>query len=157
MGNKKIKLFASDCDGVLTSGITYYSAKGEELKAFNMRDGKGIELLKEAGIIAIIITEERSMIVQRRAEKLGIAAYCCVKDKLSVLKVICEENDVKLGQVAYVGDDINDIDTMREVGWSFAPADALDEVKAVASKVMSRRGGEGAVREAIDWILKGKL
>lgn len=154
MKSNKIKLFVSDVDGTLTDGCTYYSARGEEMKKFNMRDGMGIELLKNQHIIPVIVTKENSRIVQQRAEKLKIDVYCGVKDKLEALKIICEQHGINLEEVAYIGDDINDLEAMKAIGLSFAPSDAVSQVKKVASVVMKRKGGEGAVREAIDHILE---
>lgn len=149
----RIKLLCVDVDGTL-SASTYYSARGEEMKSFNIRDGKGFQLLREAGITPIIMTEEHSKIVRERAKKLGILAFCGVKDKLSALKMICEEHNVGLEEVAYIGDDLNDLEAMKAVGISFCPSDATSKVWVEADKTLSRKGGEGAVREAIDYILR---
>jgi N-acylneuraminate cytidylyltransferase len=147
-------LFCSDVDGCLTDNGVYYSAKGEEIKKFNMSDGQGIELLKKAGIEPIIITQENSKIVLARARKLRIKAYVGIKDKLYFLQKLVIEKKLKSACVAYVGNDVNDIGAMKFACLSFAPADAIDEVKKIATMVLNKKGGEGCVREAIDWLLK---
>jgi 3-deoxy-D-manno-octulosonate 8-phosphate phosphatase (KDO 8-P phosphatase) len=149
---KKIKMFVMDVDGTLTDGCTYYSEGGEELKRFNVKDGFGIGLLQRNDIIPVILTGEKSKIVLSRAKKLNVKeVHVNVKDKLkkvSDYKVWLDLN------VAYVGDDLSDMGVMKKVALSFAPADAVEEVKKVAKVVTTRRGGEGAVREAIDYVLK---
>jgi YrbI family 3-deoxy-D-manno-octulosonate 8-phosphate phosphatase len=155
MMKSKIKLFAMDVDGVLTDGSMYYSEKGEVLKKFNTRDGMGIELLRRNGVIPAIITQEESKIVLRRAGKLKVEeVYIGVKDKLRVIKELAQKYSLSLDEIAYIGDDINDLALLREVGLSFAPSDAMSEVKQLVHQVLSRRGGEGAVREAVEFILQ---
>lgn len=155
MMKSKIRLFAMDVDGVLTDGSMYYSEKGEVLKKFNTRDGMGIELLRRNGVIPAIITQEESKIVLRRAGKLKVEeVYIGVKDKLRVIKELAQKYSLSLDEIAYIGDDINDLALLREVGLSFAPSDAVSEVKQLVHQVLSRRGGEGAVREAVEFILQ---
>ena len=149
----KIKMFVMDVDGVLTDGCTYYSARGEEMKKFNMKDGMGISLLKQRGIIPVIITQENSKIVLKRAKKLGVEVYIGVKDKLKKVTEIADKYRISLDAVGYIGDDINDIEAMKVVALPFAPADAVEEVKKIARVVTQRKGGRGCVREAIDYIL----
>ena len=151
----KIKLLAMDVDGVLTDGGMYYSNEGEALKKFNTRDGMGIELLRKNGVIPAIITQEESPIVLKRAEKLKVEEiYIGIDNKLQIIKNLAEKYGVALDEVAYIGDDLNDMPVLREVGLSFAPSDAIPEVKKVAHHVLSRKGGEGTVREAVDFILQ---
>lgn len=153
---KYIKLFAMDVDGVLTDGGMYYSEQGEVLKKFNTRDGMGIELLRKNDIIPAIITQEESKIVLKRAEKLKVQeVYIGVKDKLRVIKDIAQKYNLKLDEIAYIGDDVNDLPVLREVGLSFAPSDAAPEVKEAVQRLLSRKGGEGAVREAIELLIQG--
>lgn len=155
MMKSKIRLFAMDVDGVLTDGSMYYSEKGEVLKKFNTRDGVGIELLRRNGVIPVIITQEESKIVLRRARKLKVEeVYIGVKDKLRVIKELAQKYSLSLDEIAYIGDDINDLALLREVGLSFAPSDAMSEVKQLVHQVLSRRGGEGTVREAVEFILQ---
>jgi len=153
---KKIKMFVMDVDGTLTDGCTYYSATGEKLKRFSMKDGLGISLLKHNDIIPVILTGENSRIVLSRAKKLNVKeVYVNVKDKLKKVSDIAFNYKVWLDvNVAYIGDDLSDIEVMKNAVLSFAPADAVEEVKKVAKVVTTRKGGEGAVREAIDYVLK---
>jgi 3-deoxy-D-manno-octulosonate 8-phosphate phosphatase (KDO 8-P phosphatase) len=153
---KKIKMFAMDVDGTLTDGCTYYSERGEELKRFSMKDGLGISLLKHNDIIPVILTGENSRIALSRAKKLNVKeVHVNVKDKLKKVSDIAFNYKVWLDvNVAYIGDDLSDIEVMKIVVLSFAPADAVEEVKKVAKVVTTRKGGEGAVREAIDYVLK---
>jgi YrbI family 3-deoxy-D-manno-octulosonate 8-phosphate phosphatase len=153
--HNKIKLFAIDVDGVLTDGGMYYSRDGEIMKKFNTRDGKGIELLHKNGIIPAIITQEDSEIVKIRAVKLKVKdVYCGVTDKLKTLNTIKINYDVSYDEIAYIGDDLNDLAALKKAGLSFAPSDAIDEVKNAVDYIVKQKGGEGAVREAIELILK---
>ena len=151
----KVKLFVMDVDGVLTDGGMYYSEQGEILKRFNTRDGMGIELLRKTAIVPAIITQEDSNIVLKRAEKLKIhEVHIGVKGKLQLVKELAHKYNLSLDEIAYVGDDINDLAVLEEVGLSFAPSNAMPEVRQVVHHVLSLKGGEGAVREAIDFILR---
>jgi len=154
----EIKLFLTDCDGCLTDGGMYYSEMGDELKKFNTRDGMGIAILKENNIITGIITGEKVELNRRRAEKLkvDIIKMGC-KDKLSVVKDICEEYGIEMKNVCYVGDDINDIEVIKEVGYGCAPADACSEVKDVADFITTSSGGNGVIREIADLIVSNFL
>lgn len=149
----KIRLFLTDCDGCLTDGGMYYSEHGDELKKFNTRDGMGFGLLRKSGIITGIITSESVDLNRRRAEKLKLdilEAGC--RDKLAAVKRICEERGIELGNVCYIGDDINDVETVAAVGFGCCPADALPEVKAAAKYITKAKGGEGVIREVVEKI-----
>jgi YrbI family 3-deoxy-D-manno-octulosonate 8-phosphate phosphatase len=150
----KIKLFVSDVDGVLTDAGMYYGETGEELKKFNTRDGKGFEILKNAGIKTAIITSEDTNIVARRAKKLKIdyLVQGCTT-KLKALKDICHEIGISLDEVAYIGDDINDLEVIKEVGIAICPKDANDTNLEYADFICTKKGGEGCVREFIDHLL----
>ena len=151
---KSIRLFATDVDGVLTDAGMYYSESGDEWKKFNTRDGMGIKLLQKAGLITAIVTQERTKLVARRAEKLAIPeVQQGAMDKLSVVREMASRYGITLDQVAYIGDDINDVETLKAVGFSAAPADGLPEVLTVVDYVCRNKGGEGAVREVIDMVL----
>ena len=152
----EIKMFLTDCDGCLTDGGMYYSEHGDELKKFNTRDGMGFALLKKQGVITGIITSEDVDLNRRRAKKLklDILESGC-KDKLCAVKRICEERGIDIKNVCYIGDDINDIETIREVGYGCCPADAVPEVKAVADYVTEANGGNGVIREAVYKIING--
>lgn len=155
---KKIKLFVMDVDGVLTDGGMYYSEKGEVMKKFNTRDGKGIELLRKRGIIPAIITQENSNIVIKRAEKLRIdEVYVSIKNKIEVVKKLIKKYNLNFDEVAYIGDDINDIELLKRVGFSATPKNGVDNVKKVVNYVASKNGGDGAVREVIERILSKSL
>ncbi len=157
VNNTKIRLFAMDVDGALTDGGMYYSEKGEVMKKFNTKDGMGIELLLEKGIVPVIITKERSKLVLKRAEKLKIEeVYIGIENKLDILKKIIKKYNLSFKEVAYIGDDINDLELLKKVGFSSAPQDSTDSVKKIVDYVTLRKGGEGAVREVIDIILSAK-
>lgn len=151
---QEIRLFATDVDGVLTDAGMYYSESGDEWKKFNTRDGMGIKLLQKAGLITAIVTQERTRLVARRAEKLAIPElHQGVMDKLSVIREMAARHGISLQQVAYIGDDVNDIEALQAVGFSAAPADGLPQVLKVVDYVCQRKGGEGAVRELAEMIL----
>lgn len=152
--NKKIKLVITDVDGVLTDGGMYYSEKGDELKKFNTRDGVGVRLLQEAGIDVCIMTNESTDIVRHRAEKLNISlVFQSVMDKKAKAIEILKENGLQPDEVAYIGDDINDIEVMKLVGFSATVSDGINIVKETADYICSKKGGEGAFREFADLIL----
>lgn len=152
-----IRLFLTDCDGCLTDGGMYYDSKDNELKKFNTRDGMGIALLRKNGIIIGIVTSEDTEIVKRRAKKLGIQeVHLGVSDKLQVIEDICERLKINKENVAYVGDDINDLAAIENVGFGCTVADAAPYIKEKAKYISERKGGCGAVREIIDLILSKK-
>ena len=155
---RQVKLVLTDCDGVLTDGGIYYSARGEELKRFNIRDGMGVERLwKLAGIETGIITGENSPSVARRAKKLGIIeCHLGAKDKAATVGAILESRNLSAGEVAYLGDDVNDLPAFALVGLTSCPGDAFEEVKQVANLVLERPGGHGAFRELAEFILKAR-
>lgn len=151
---KEIKMFLTDCDGCLTDGGMYYSEYGDEMKKFSTQDGLGLRLLREKGIICGIITGENTDLVQRRAEKLNLDILeVGVKDKLTAVKKICADRNIALDEVAYVGDDINDLELLRAVGFSASVPNAIHTVKEAVDYVTERAGGSGAVREVIEYIL----
>jgi 3-deoxy-D-manno-octulosonate 8-phosphate phosphatase (KDO 8-P phosphatase) len=151
---QEIRLFATDVDGVLTDAGMYYSESGDEWKKFNTRDGMGIKLLQKAGLVTAIVTQERTRLVARRAEKLAIPElHQGVMDKLSVIRDMAARHGISLQQVAYIGDDVNDIEALQAVGFSAAPADGLPQVLKVVDYVCRQKGGEGAVRELAEMIL----
>lgn len=149
--------FATDVDGVLTDAGIYYFESGEELKKFNTHDGMGIKLLQEAGIITAFITKEKTGIVERRGAKLAVPeVHQGVEDKFQVLTQLAKKYGVQLQQVAYIGDDVNDIEALKAAGFSAAPADALPSVRKAVKYVCHKKGGEGAVREVVELILAAK-
>ena len=154
---KPIKLFLSDVDGVLTDAGMYYSENGDELKKFNTHDGMGFRLLRNAGIKTGIITTENTKIVENRARKLNADYLYQGKregGKLEVAKEICAKEGISLNEVAYIGDDINCYDLLSSVGVAACPANAVLQIKNIPGIMhLQKRGGGGAVREFIDWIL----
>lgn len=155
---RNIRLFATDVDGVLTDGGMYYSEAGDEWKKFNTRDGMGIKLLQKVGLITAIVTQERTRLVARRAEKLAIPeVHQGVMDKLSVIRDMAMRHGISLQQVAYIGDDVNDIEALRAAGLSAAPADGLPQVLEIVDYVCHKRGGEGAIREVAEMILQSQV
>src|SRR3989441_6851627 len=154
---KRVRLVAMDVDGVLTDAGMYYSESGEELKKFNTRDGMGIKLLQAAGLVTALITMEETKLVTRRAEKLAIPeVHQGARDKLAVMREMVARHGLTLQQVAYIGDDVNDLEVLNAVGFSAAPADALPAVRNAVDYVCRQKGGEGAVREVADLILEAK-
>ena len=154
---KRIRLFATDVDGVLTDAGMYYSESGEELKKFNTRDGMGIKLLQRAGIITALVTQERTKLVAWRGEKLMIPeVHQGVMDKLSLVREMAQRHGLSLNEVAYMGDDVNDVETLKAVGFSASPADGMPQAVAVVDYVCAKKGGEGAVREIIEMILEAQ-
>lgn len=155
---KDIKMVITDSDGVLTDGGMYYSEKGDELKKFNTRDGMAVQLLREKGIKTGIVTGENVDMVKKRADKLKMDfVYLGVKDKLSVIKEIANINKLKLNEIAYVGDDINDIEVIQNVGFGCSVSDGMEKVIALSKYVTNAKGGNGALREVAELILKYKV
>jgi N-acylneuraminate cytidylyltransferase len=154
---RRVRALVLDVDGVLTDGGLYYGPDGEGLKRFSVKDGMGLRLLREAGVALALISGENSRIVQRRAEKLKIEdVFVGVEDKLAVLEKLLATRGVAFEEAAYMGDDLNDLASMRRVGLPIAPADAVPEILRAARWVTKRRGGDGAVREVCDAILSAR-
>lgn len=153
----RIALVLADNDGTLTDGRVWYSERGEELKAYSLRDGMGVERLRDAGIATAIVTRESSRLVERRAEKLALPwLFTGVRDKRAELPRILAMTGLSPDRVAYIGDDVNDLGIMAEIsphGLTAAPADAMRPVRNVVHFVTDARGGHGAFREFVDWIL----
>lgn len=157
LSNTKVQLFVTDVDGVLTDAGMYYSESGDELKKFNTRDGMGLALLKKAGLQVAIMTSESTKIVEKRAEKLGInLLFQGLSDKKAALEELTSNLGITMENVAYIGDDINDLEAMRLVGYSACPADAAPEIKSVATFICKAPGGGGCVREFAELILRSK-
>lgn len=148
-----ICLLAMDVDGTLTDGKIYLGNAGEEYKAFCVKDGQGIALLHAEGIKTAIITGRSSSIVDKRAKELGIPFVMQdIKDKAAALRELAEKENISLKEIAYIGDDINDLPAMKLCGLSFSPSDAVQDVRA-CSVNLKVKGGEGAVRECAEYIL----
>ncbi len=150
-----IKLVAFDVDGVLTDGSLTFDENGHEYKTFNAKDGQGIVNLNNAGIITAIITARKNGTVEHRAKNLNIKElHQGCKNKIATLDEIINKYNISYDEIAYMGDDLPDICILEKVSLKGCPADAVDEVKAVANFISSKNGGRGAVREFCDYILK---
>jgi len=151
---RRVRALVLDVDGVLTDGGMYYGNDGEVLKKFHTRDGMGIALLREAGISVAFITGEQTEIVRRRAAKLRVEdVYLGVEEKGAALQDFLKKRQLKVEEVAYVGDDMNDLPCLKQVGLAIAVADAMPQVRKAAHWVTRCRGGEGAVREVAELLL----
>ncbi len=150
-----IRLFVMDVDGTLTDGTITYTADGTELKSFHARDGAGIKLLPRAGVQPAIVTGRSSPAVERRAKELGIDLVIQgAANKLEAVDRLRRDAGLEWGAVAFVGDDLTDIPPMRKAGFSAAPEDADPEVRRIATYVCTLPGGRGAVRDAIETLLR---
>lgn len=151
---KQPKLILTDIDGVWTDGGMYYDQTGNEWKKFNTYDSFGVLLAHHHNIPVGIITGETTEIVSRRAEKLRVDfLFQGVSNKLETAKRLCETLRIGLEEVAYIGDDINDVQLLKSVGFSASPANAPEYIKKFAKMVTNKRGGEGAFREFVESIL----
>lgn len=156
--SRKIKYLGMDVDGTLTDGKIYMGEHGEAMKAFSVKDGYAIQyILKPAEIIPVVLTARTSEIVQRRCTELGITeVYQGKKDKLTVLKQLAGADEI--GFCAYFGDDVLDMECMKEIktagGITGCPADAVQEVRAIADYICVKKAGEGALREFSEWLVK---
>lgn len=152
---ENIKLLILDVDGTLTDGGIYITDQGQQFKKYNAKDGLGIMIAQKEGIEVGIISHSRSVeMVEKRAEMVGIK-YCYVgrEPKAEILAQWCKENNWKQEEVAFIGDDLNDLDIMEQVGVTACPSDAVDKVKELVDVVLAKKGGEGCVREFIDLYL----
>jgi len=151
----KIKALVLDVDGVFTDGNVYVSGDGELAKSFSLRDGMGLEIARDSGLEIIVMTSENSPIVDQRMNKLKINYYFKgIKDKYSLLTKIGDDMGIKRNEIAYIGDDVNDMANMLSVGWGFAPFNATEEIKHRADFVLHEKGGDKAIREGIEMIFK---
>jgi 3-deoxy-D-manno-octulosonate 8-phosphate phosphatase (KDO 8-P phosphatase) len=154
---QRIKLLLMDCDGVLTDGRLWLTADGDEQKTFHTRDGQGISLLHHAGLQTGIISGRTSSAVERRAQDLKMSyVRQYAKEKIKALEEILVDAGVTKDECAYIGDDVVDIPVMRRVGFAIAVSDAVEETKQAAHYVTACKGGQGAVREACDLLLKAQ-
>ena len=149
-----VKLLVMDVDGTLTDGKIYMSNNGELMKAFNIKDGYALAHIREHNIVPIIITGRTSDIVKKRCLELGIEdLYQGITDKAQKLRDVCEQFGANLSEVAYIGDDVNDLSCMQLCGYTACPADAIKKVRDSVDYVCEEKGGDGAVREFIDYII----
>lgn len=154
---RQVRLLLMDCDGVLTEGFIYLLPDGRELKVFNSQDGHGLKLAKRAGIRTGVITGRSSPALEQRARETGIEFLCqAMSNKAEALAELLAKQALSPQEAAFIGDDLPDIPVMRQVGLAIAVANAAPEVKRVAHYITARRGGQGAVREVIELILKAQ-
>lgn len=153
----QVRLLALDVDGVLTDGSVVFSSSGDELKSFHILDGMGLRIAMGAGIAVAVISGRHSSPVQLRMAELGVGDVLQgVSDKAAALRDLCARRGIGQEQVAFVGDDLNDLPAFAVSGLRIAVANAVDEVKQAADVVTTRTGGCGAVREAVELILKAQ-
>lgn len=154
---RRIKALFTDVDGVLTDGRVHYLPHGQEMKSFSVRDGLGLQLMKVADCRVAFISGRESDQVKRRGEELGVDAMMLgIADKSAAFDALLERFELTEDEVAYVGDDLPDLAVLRRAGLSFAVADAAPEVRSAVHVVLRTNGGQGAVREACERILKAK-
>ena len=150
----KINWFFCDIDGTLTDGGVYYSPEGEQLKKFSLRDGTGFFLLRQCGIKVGFITTENSPIVEQRAKKLKVEKYIFgTHRKVEVMQKFLATEGLTMGNVAFIGDELNDVKLLQTCGLSFAVGDAVNQAKEASDVVCVHCGGNGAFREAVEWLL----
>ena len=152
----KIKMLIMDVDGTLTDGRLYIGDNGEVMKAFDVRDGYAIaHFLPEAGIIPVIMTNRQSGIVERRAKELKVTElYQGVVSKAEAINTLMEKHGLTPEEIAYIGDDLADLECMKLCGYTACPQDACEEIKEVSDYVCSHDGGRGAVREFIEILMQ---
>ena len=152
-----IKILLTDVDGVLTDGGMYYSAYGDIMKKFNAKDGMGINILRKKNIPTIIVTKEKTKIVKQWAKKMDVKkVYDGVLKKELILEKICKFFKISEKEIAFIGDDVNDLELMKKVGFSATPKDGNNAAKKIADYITKSKGGDGVVREITDLIIKSK-
>lgn len=153
--NKKIpKLILTDIDGVWTDGGMYYDQEGMELKKFHTYDSAGVLFAHHLGIPVGILTGENTNIVKRRAKKLKVDyLYLGCKDKVSIAQNLCNQLEISLSDVAFIGDDLNDMKLLKLVGWAGVPSSAPEYVKKISTIHLLKKGGDGAFREFVERVL----
>ena len=153
----RVRLLVLDVDGVLTDGGLWYSAAGEELKRFDVRDGLGLVVAQRAGLGLAVVSGRKSAAAARRLAELGVAeVHLGVEDKGAALAALLDRLGVPAAAAAAMGDDLNDLPLFAGVGLALAPRDAVAEVRRKAHWVARRGGGQGAVREAVEWLLRAR-
>ncbi len=154
---RDIRLLVCDVDGVLSDGKVFYSANGDEIKNFNIKDGLGIKLLQKLGIEVAIITGRDSPMVARRAQELGVSKlYQGKRNKIASFEELLSELALCDAQVAYAGDDLPDLPLLKRCGIAIAPADAAPQIRQIADIVTQQKGGEGCVREFVDLLIDSR-
>lgn len=149
------KLILTDIDGVWTDGGMYYDQNGNELKKFNTYDSAGVLLAHKYGILVGVLTGENTRIVENRAQKLHVdMLYQGVKNKLEMAKSICAQMNITLDEIAYIGDDVPDLELLMNVGFPAVPCSAPESIKEIVCRVLPIRGGDGVFRCFVEEILK---
>lgn len=152
-----IKIVLTDVDGVLTDGGMYYSKDGDIMKKFFVRDGMGVTLLRKKGIPTIIVTKEKNNIIKQWAKNMHVEKlFDGIINKELILEKICPQFNVRENEIAYIGDDVNDVELLKIVGLSASPHDAIKKVKEICDYNCKNKGGKGAFRELVDLILSNK-
>jgi len=155
---KKIEILLTDVDCVLTDCGMYYDKRGDSMKKFHTRDGMAVTLLRKKSIPTIIVTKEKTIIVRKWAKRMKVyKTYDGIVDKVSILSKICKTFNVKSEQVAYIGDDVNDLELLKSVGFSAVPNDAISEAKIIADYICKTNGGNGVLREIADLVISAKF
>ena len=152
----QIKLIFYDFDGVMTNNKVYVDENGKEMVQVNRGDGLGVSEIKKLGIGPIIISTETNPVVSKRAKKLNILCLQGIDNKKATLMDYCQENDIESQQVAFVGNDINDKEVMEVVGITFCPNDAHDSIKNISNHILKTKGGNGVIRDLLDYLIKQK-
>ena len=151
---QKIKLVLTDVDGVLTDGGMYYTKDGDIMKRFFVRDGMGVNLLKKQGIPTIIVTKEKNIVTKKWSDKMNIEKlYEGIIKKEDILEKVCKVYELKTEEIAYIGDDVNDLELLKRVGLSVTPSDASDDVIKISDYKSKYNSGNGVFRELADLIL----
>jgi 3-deoxy-D-manno-octulosonate 8-phosphate phosphatase (KDO 8-P phosphatase) len=154
---EKISIVLTDVDCVLTDGGMYYTENGDIMKKFHTRDGMGVSLLRKKEIVTIIITKEKTKFVKKWAKNMNVEKlYDGIQKKEDLVIKICNKYNVTLQELAYIGDDINDLELLKKVGLSATPADGITDAKKICNYICKSKGGEGAFRELADLILETK-
>ena len=154
MENKLPKLILTDIDGVWTDGGMYYDGTNAELKKFHTYDSAGVLFAHYLGIPVGILTGEDTEIVRRRAEKLKVDyLFMGAKDKVAIAQSLCEELHIEMGDIAFIGDDLNDMQLLKRVGWAGVPASAPEYLNGLSNVSLKKRGGEGVFREFVEAVL----
>ena len=155
---KKIKVLLTDVDGVLTDGGMYYSSKGDVMKKFYARDGMGVNILRRNKIPTVIVTKEKTTIVRKWATKMNV---CLVLDgvtkKEAIIKDVCKKFKINPDEIGFIGDDVNDLEIMKRIGFSATPSDGIKEALKVVDYRCNSKGGGGAFREIVDLLIQSKL
>jgi len=154
---RNISIVLTDVDCVLTDGGMYYTENGDIMKKFHTRDGMGVSLLRKKKIATIIITKEKTKFVKKWAKNMNVEKlYDGIQKKEDLVIKICNKYNVTLQELAYIGDDVNDLELLKKVGLSATPADGITDAKKICNYICKSKGGEGAFRELADLILETK-